>query len=240
MVVELEEDGGEPLDRLLDLLEKAARAGSHGSVVSAPLELADVIAARTRHARVIHLCAADETERIVAIATAAARPRHRLHDIGKEQGPPRLQQISQEVGRIADLLATISAESEAEPLPATDEEIESGLDSGQVRAIIRARRLRDQYLPSELFADPAWDILLDLFAARLERRSVAVSSLCIAAGVPPTTALRWIKTLTDLGVLARTADPQDGRRVNIELAPKTAAGLAAYLEAVQRISPLIV
>ena len=45
--------------------------------------------------------------------------------------------------------------------------------------------------------------------------------------------------LTDLGLLVRAADPNDGRRVYIELAPQTAAGLAAYLKAAQRISPLI-
>jgi DNA-binding MarR family transcriptional regulator len=82
--------------------------------------------------------------------------------------------------------------------------------------------------------------LLDLFAARLEKRSVAVSSLCIAAAVPPTTALRWIKTLTDLGLLVRTADPQDGRRVYIELAPKAAEGVEACLKAALRVSPLII
>jgi len=36
-------------------------------------------------------------------------------------------------------------------------------------------------------ADPAWDMLLDLTAARAESRAVSVSSLCIAAGVPTTT-----------------------------------------------------
>ena len=80
--------------------------------------------------------------------------------------------------------------------------------------------------------------MLDLFAARLEKQKVAVSSLCIAAAVPATTALRWIKTLTDIGILVRAADPQDGRRVYIELAPKAAAGMEAYLRAAQRISTL--
>ncbi len=37
-----------------------------------------------------------------------------------------------------------------------------------IREAIKLRRLRDSYFPADLFADPAWDILLDLFAARLE------------------------------------------------------------------------
>jgi DNA-binding MarR family transcriptional regulator len=66
-----------------------------------------------------------------------------------------------------------------------------------------------------------------------------VSSLCIAAAVPATTALRWIKTLTDMGLLVRSADPQDGRRVYIELAPGAAARLEAYLGAAHRIAPVV-
>src|SRR3546814_12784439 len=70
------------------------------------------------------------------------------------------------------------------------------LESAQVRDLLRARRLRDDFLPADLFADPAWDMLLDLLAARLEHGRVSVSSLCIASAVPPTTALRWIRRLT--------------------------------------------
>jgi hypothetical protein len=61
-----------------------------------------------------------------------------------------------------------------------------------VREIIKKRRLRERFFGAELFADPAWDILLDLKAAGLEGQNVSVSSLCIAAAVPPTTALRWV------------------------------------------------
>ena len=80
-------------------------------------------------------------------------------------------------------------------------------------------------------------MLLDLMAARLEGKRVAVSSLCIAAAVPATTALRWIKALTDRGLFVREADPRDGRRVYIALSDEAARALAAYLRAVQRISP---
>ena len=70
----------------------------------------------------------------------------------------------------------------------------------------------------DLFADPAWDILLDLAASRLEGRSVSVSSLCIAAAVPPTTALRWIRMMTDQQLLERRADRADARRMFVDIA----------------------
>jgi hypothetical protein len=237
--LELEREDRDALPQLLEAIEKAASDGSHGSVVSAPPELIDLIAAKTSHPRVIHLCEADEYQRAAAVAEASARRKHRLHDIGQEQEPPQLQQLSEEVGRIANILASLSQAQSDQPHAEADNE-RGIVDAGQVRAIIRARRLRDQYFGAELFADPAWDILLDLFAAQLEKRKVAVSSLCIAAAVPPTTALRWIKTLTDLGLLVRAADPQDRRRVYIELAPKTAERVEACLSAALRVSPPII
>ena len=162
----------------------------------------------------------------------------------------RLRQLSEEVGRIARTLATLSSEGVPargvsrgpmllegyQPVePVSDAEI----DAPTIRTLIRARRLRDQYFDHELFADPAWDILLDLAAARLERAPVAVSSLCIAAAVPPTTALRWIKTLTEAGLLVRAADARDGRRVFIELSEAAAAGMSGYLRAVARLGVML-
>jgi DNA-binding MarR family transcriptional regulator len=237
--VEVTEDSGDVLDALLDALEQGARDGRHGSVISAPWELIDVVAARTPHPRVVHLCNADEVQRVAALAMISARHKHQLHDVGREQDTPPLLQLSEEVGRIAGILASLSAQEGRSVQARIEEREESGgIDAGSVRAIIRARRLRDQYFGDELFADPAWDMLLDLYAAQLENQRVAVSSLCIAAAVPATTALRWIKTLTDLGLLVRAADPQDGRRVYIELSSKAAAGMEAYLRAAHRISPV--
>ena len=237
----IDHDHGSLLDRLLSRLQHGAESGCYGSVISAPESLIDPIAAIAWHQRVEYLCGGDEIDHAAALRLISARPRQWLHDIGRDQASPRLQQLSEEVRRIASALERISAEeikNEHAPARGGDEGSAKAIDAGTVRAIIRARRLREQFFGPDLFADPAWDILLDLFAARLEQQRVAVSSLCIAAAVPATTALRWIKTLTDTGLLVRAADPQDGRRVYIELAPQAAEGLEAYLKAAQRISPL--
>ena len=98
-----------------------------------------------------------------------------------------------------------------------------------IRAMIRARRLRDRYFDPSLFADPAWDILLDLAAARTEARDVAISSACIAAAVPPTTALRWISVLVTAGLIERYHDPNDGRRSFLRITATAAEAMDAYL-----------
>ncbi len=99
-----------------------------------------------------------------------------------------------------------------------------------VRKLLKSRRKRELIFADGLFADPAWDIMLDLYAAHYERRSVSVSSLCIASAVPATTALRWIKSMTDDGLLEREADKDDGRRVFIRLVDDAKSKLDAFFD----------
>jgi len=101
-------------------------------------------------------------------------------------------------------------------------------DPRLVRGIVRQRQLRGRFFDAALFADPAWDILLDLTAARAEHARVSVSSLCIASGVPPTTALRWIGQMVVAGLLERQEDVTDRRRAFIALSDSAADAMARY------------
>ena len=193
LLIELDDAAaGEWAIPLLVWAEREAGRGGRAAVVSAPAALIDLVAARPADAR--------------------------LRDPGREDGAGLLRRVSEDVGRIAAMLATLS-----------DRETGPSAEAAYVRAIIRGRRLRDQYFRDDLFADPAWDMLLDLMAARLEGKQVTVSSLCIAAAVPMTTALRWIKLLAAQGLIVRTADPEDGRRSLVALSEEGAATLGAYL-----------
>ena len=71
-------------------------------------------------------------------------------------------------------------------------------------------------------------MLLDLTAARAEHTRVSVTSLCIASGVPPTTALRWIGQMIDAGLLERVDDETDRRRAFITLTDKASDAMARY------------
>lgn len=99
-----------------------------------------------------------------------------------------------------------------------------------VRDLIQQRRLRDGFFAPGLFSDPAWDILLDLTAARLDGDSVSMTSACIAAAVPTTTALRWVGVLVAAGLVERYPDRRDKRRVNVRLTDSGWEAMAAYLE----------
>lgn len=113
-------------------------------------------------------------------------------------------------------------------------------DSRLVHQVIRQRRLRERYFDAELFADPAWDILLDLTAARAEGRRVSVTSLCIAAAVPATTALRWIAQMTESGLLVREQDPEDKRRAFVALSEPAADAMARYFDELGRNSSKLI
>ena len=102
--------------------------------------------------------------------------------------------------------------------------------ASMVRAYLRARRRRDSLFASDMFADPVWDILLDLFACNLEGRRVCISDACIAASVPPTTALRWLGRMEECQLVVRRQDEADGRRVYVELSATANAAMSQWLE----------
>lgn len=144
-----------------------------------------------------------------------------------DAGPIAAEMLRVEVERISRALAALV---EGAAPPAERQSPRSAPESARlIRGIIRRRRARGQFFPAELFADPAWDILLDLAAARLENTRVSISSLCIAAAVPTTTALRWIKGMTCAGILEREADLEDGRRSFVRLSDSAAAAMESFL-----------
>lgn len=99
-----------------------------------------------------------------------------------------------------------------------------------VKRAIQARRDRRTFLPAHLFADPAWDMLLALYAAELDQIHLAPSSLCDESQVPPTTALRWIGTLANEGLIEQHRDPSDARRDYVALSSKGVGSMAAYFQ----------
>jgi CheY-like chemotaxis protein len=102
------------------------------------------------------------------------------------------------------------------------------------RSILKSRHKRAEFMDTTMFADPAWDILLDLTSAALEGRSVPVLSASAAADVPMTTALRYVKQLVASGMVNRWDDPSDKRRSLLALEDKALEGMVSYLSHVWR------
>ena len=133
------------------------------------------------------------------------------------------------LARVLHIIDQAPLPDEARPIPPSADHRSTLV---RVRAILKARRARDRLFAGGLFADPAWDMLLELYAAELCGYRVSISSLCTAAAVPTTTALRWTKCLEEKGLARRSPDPLDGRRVFISLSGE---GLAAMGELMKTV-----
>lgn len=229
------------------------RAGKSGAqlVVSTSMDALDAVFGCFAMSGAQILVDPGRAERVIAIGRALAHvPNLRLRELAEEDRLMLLR-LTEQVGKLAERIEKLSpgqregggafrlaAPTQAwvrqgEEYPgANKSEIPNLPDAGAIRGLIRQRHLRAQFFDAELFADPAWDILLDLAAARAERRKVSVTSLCIAAGVPATTALRWITQMVDADLLLRIPDRHDRRRAHIALADRTADSMARYFAAI--------
>ena len=230
--LEIDRDLGGPLDDLLGQIARDVAQERFPAVISTNKDVLDVVAAAVHQPGAQIIVEPDDAERAAALATAVSmlRAPTALSDVAADKNAERLRQLSEEVSRIASTLARLSSGptvSLQQSRPSAQGEIPP-LSGDMVRKVIRARRLRANYFSEELFADPAWDMMLDLLQAEIAQLRVPVSSLCIAAAVPATTALRWLNTLVSQGIFLRRADPHDGRRVFVELAPQTTEALRRY------------
>ena len=229
--------GAVPLDALTDLAPRA-------DIVACDLDQLDLVATELLWTDAQLLCAPTPADRIAALALAIAQasaPEATVREGANDDGVARLRRFGGEVGRIAQLLARLAGEvgtadvadhsQRFHPEPAARD---ARADAAAIRHAIRTRRLRTTFFGDGLFEDPAWDMLLDLYAAELEGGRVSVSSLCIAANVAPTTALRWIGRLAEVGLFERRPDPLDRRRAFIALSARGTAAMLGYLAALER------
>ncbi len=167
------------------------------------------------------LLAGDDADTIATVASSVLNAGTGWRVAEQAGTAQHISALSAEAQRIADALAELAR--------STEQEGEAQVSAPMVRRLIRLRRDRDRHFPADLFGDPAWDMLLDLVAARMEGVDVAVSSLCVAAAVPTTTALRWVRSLSEAGVFVRRTDPGDARRAFITLSDQAHEAMIGWL-----------
>lgn len=102
----------------------------------------------------------------------------------------------------------------------------------RARQFVELRRARASFLPKELMGEPVWDMLLDLFIAACESKRISVSSACIASGVPPSTALRYLVKMEKHGLIVRSEDDTDGRRIYVAISPIAREAIGEWLHSI--------
>ena len=244
---------GAELAALSRLDMRAAHCGAQ-LIVSTRLEALDDVFGCLDQSSPQILVDPSRADRVIALGRLLGQlPGLRVRELGEEDRLMLLR-LTEQVGQIAERLERLDggsaggkAESGSDSIfrfgdpksgfARQDEDAGSRLlratrpalpDPRLVRRIIRQRQLRARFFDGDLFGDPAWDMLLDLTAARAEHTRVSVTSLCIASGVPPTTALRWIGQMTEVGLFQRLEDEADRRRAFVALTDKAADAMARY------------
>lgn len=259
LVIDCPVQDGATLAALVHLDMRAAREGVR-LVVSTTMSALDTVFGCLEQSRADLLVEPTRGERVIALARSLAEVPHMGVRELSEIDRVTLLRLTEQVGQIAAQLDRLSARESAPfrlASPADDFRSEGkGESEGErrmirtprpplpdprlVRLIIRQRQLRSEFIGGDLFADPAWDILLDLTAARVEHTRVSVTSLCIASGVPPTTALRWIGQMVEAGLLDRVEDETDRRRAFIQLSDKAADAMARYFAELGKEAKLLI
>lgn len=246
ILVDCPEPSGGAMAALTRLDARAGRSGAR-LIVSTSMSSLDTVFGCCAEGMAQILVDPMRAERVIALGRALAEvPNLRVRELSDDDRLTLLR-LTEQVGHIAERLDRIDAGkgwgsaagkgafsfgNAPEPLSAEPELVRKprpALPPARlVRQVIAHRKLRAKFFDGELFADPAWDMLLDLTAARVEHQRVSVTSLCIASGVPPTTALRWIGQMVDAGLFVRVEDDADRRRAFIELSDKAADAMARY------------
>jgi CheY-like chemotaxis protein len=117
------------------------------------------------------------------------------------------------------------------------QELRSDGERGILDDLRAVRKIRAKYFPSELFSDPCWEMLLDLYDGRLAAQQITVTSLGAASGVPLTTAWRRMDALERHGLIERKQDPADKRRILICLTTSGLEAVRNFLETYSRRLP---
>lgn len=94
------------------------------------------------------------------------------------------------------------------------------------------RQARRRHFPTAYFHEPAWDMLLALYASCDATCGTPVSTLLTYAATPPTTALRYLGVLEHYGHIQRHRCPHDKRVIYVDLSPAANEAMSRYLAAV--------
>lgn len=151
------------------------------------------------------------------------RIRPRLADLRRQ-----IHKLQEDLDELSSMVADLTSEQHGLPRAPT---------AADVQRIIKARRLRDSCFGPGVFADPAWDILLHLYAAKFTGEERTVSFLCSNAGVAWSTAIRRVDQLHRNGWVVRNRDESDRRRVFVDLSERGFSTMQKFFVAVGRPVP---
>ena len=117
-----------------------------------------------------------------------------------------------------------------------DEKGSHSLDDRRAQAatrLYRERRFRAEYFSdSDVFGEPAWDILLHLYQGHSHDRELRIESVALATGLPATSSLRWLELLEKKGLVFAYRNESEIAEIYLRLSSKGLDAMARYLDRV--------
>jgi len=92
------------------------------------------------------------------------------------------------------------------------------------------RRLRAGLFPGAPFANPAWDVMLDLFIQEMNGFRTSLDHLSLGGELPAITIYECVDALVGLGLIERTSDRFDHRVFWLSLSVRGRQGMFELLE----------
>ena len=115
------------------------------------------------------------------------------------------------------------------------DQIKNGTSGSELAAfaqrIHQRRRDRQHHFSSELFGEPAWDMLLAAYWLPTTGVELTVLGLCNEAGSSKTTAWRSLERLIGLGLM-QTRDGKDRRSTQVLLTREARDKIESYLNGI--------
>lgn len=132
--------------------------------------------------------------------------------------------------RLLSLLASVEESITNEPAAAPDHRVSVSEQSLLAKAeqLIASRRRREDIFDRAMFGEPAWDMLLLLYARDASARQT-LGQLSDLSGTTKTTALRWIDYLEKKQLVRREAHPTDRRAAFVQLTDEGRDAIELYL-----------
>ena len=133
---------------------------------------------------------------------------------------PEMRQIAKKLREIAALLEYDGPVDVGTASPVREAEAQSGTDDAlppSPERMIAFRRRREEIFGGSLFADPVWEMLLELFNASLSGGQVTIGELCDSSMVPESTALRHIARMFAANLMETRETAAEGRDRVVEL-----------------------
>lgn len=134
---------------------------------------------------------------------------------------------------LTDLAVTVHQPSRtlqpSERLP-LEEIIARRLQLGQTaKAMMGARKHRQNFAFSFMLSDPAWDILLELFLSWSQGKAMCFKDVTLSTGLSAGTAHRYLHIMAGADLLVRTRHPTDARVTYFEITQKGLVEVGTYL-----------